>query len=224
MSWIPTYTGAVFSLTDPDPATIHIEDIAHHLAYLCRYAGATRSFYSVAQHSVLVSLFCAPEHARAGLMHDAPEAYCLDMPRPLKYLPGMEQYRAIEKRIWSAICKRFDIAPVLPESVKHTDVALLMTERQNLLGPQHAPWDREVAPLEIPDFDAWSPERAEREFLHRFAELEAKRLITPSTEERGADAGSRCDQCRAGLVQACRSRKEAAASGGPSSLLLVRAS
>ncbi len=180
MSWIPTYTGGVFSLTDPDPATIQIEDIAHHLAYLCRFAGATRRFYSVAQHSVLVSLFCPPEHAREGLMHDASEAYCLDMPRPLKYLPGMEQYRAIEQRISDAVRIRFGLLPVLPDSVKHVDMALLMTERQKLLGPQHAPWDREVEPLEVPDFESWTPERAEKEFLNRFWELEARPAQQPT--------------------------------------------
>ena len=114
-------------------------------------------------------------YAREGLMHDAAEAYCLDMPRPLKYLPGMSAYREIEHRIQLTISGKFGLALDVPESVKHIDVALLMTEREHLLWPQTKPWDREVAPLEIPDFDPWSPERAKKEFLDRFWCLERKR-------------------------------------------------
>jgi hypothetical protein len=88
MTWLATYSGAEFSLIDPQPDQVRIGDIAHSLSQLCRFVGATRSFYSVAQHCVLVSDHCPPEYAFAGLMHDAAEAYCLDMPRPLKYLPA----------------------------------------------------------------------------------------------------------------------------------------
>jgi long-subunit acyl-CoA synthetase (AMP-forming) len=35
--------------------TVRIDDIARHLAKSCRFLGATSAFYSIAQHSVLVS-------------------------------------------------------------------------------------------------------------------------------------------------------------------------
>ena len=101
--------------------------------------GATRSFYSVAQHCVLVSEHCPPENALVGLMHDAAEAYCLDMPRPLKYMPGMEGYREIEDRVHRAVCTRFGLPCVIPPAVKSVDVALLMTERGKLFPPQRSP-------------------------------------------------------------------------------------
>ena len=71
----------------PNPDDIRIEDIAHALSNQCRFAGHAREFYSVAEHSVHVSQLCLPEHALWGLLHDASEAYLVDLPRPLKLLP-----------------------------------------------------------------------------------------------------------------------------------------
>ena len=172
MSWLATYTGERFSLADPRPEHVNVEDIAHSLSHLCRFVGATSTFYSVAQHCVLVSRYCPPEYAFVGLMHDAAEAYCLDMPRPLKYMPGMEAYREIEDRVHRAVCIRFGLPLEIPKPVKDVDVALLMTERDLLLSPQPGPWDRETEPLDIPDFRAWSPRRAKRRFLQTFYSLQ----------------------------------------------------
>ena len=52
---IPTYTGKVFDPFNPDPNNIDIEDIAHHLSNLCRFVGSTFRFYSVAEHSLMIS-------------------------------------------------------------------------------------------------------------------------------------------------------------------------
>ena len=49
-SILATYTRKVFDLLNPKPEMVCIEDIAHSLAYQCRYTGHTRQFYSVAQH------------------------------------------------------------------------------------------------------------------------------------------------------------------------------
>ena len=88
-----TYTGKEFYPLDPNPADIDIKDIAHALSNCCRFAGHIKSFYSVAQHSVIVSELCEPENALAGLLHDASEAYLSDIARPVKYTEQMEGYR-----------------------------------------------------------------------------------------------------------------------------------
>ena len=59
--WIQVYTGGQFWPLDPRPEEIHIEDIAHALALTCRFTGHCREFYSVAQHSLLVSYYVADQ-------------------------------------------------------------------------------------------------------------------------------------------------------------------
>src|SRR5690242_11754504 len=86
--WMQTYTGRRFWPLDPRVDDIDIGDIAHHLSLVCRFAGACREFYSVAQHCVGVSYVCDPKDALWGLLHDAAEAYVGDMVRPLKRSPG----------------------------------------------------------------------------------------------------------------------------------------
>jgi len=55
-------SGIFFDPTNPDPAKIRVEDVAHGLAAIPRFGGHTAQPYSVAQHSVLVSRWIE-EHA-----------------------------------------------------------------------------------------------------------------------------------------------------------------
>jgi hypothetical protein len=86
-SWQQTFTGRQFWPCDPRPEDVCLEDIAHHLALMCRFGGACRVFYSVAEHSVRVAELVWDrtngdrEAALAGLLHDASEAYLVDIPK-----------------------------------------------------------------------------------------------------------------------------------------------
>ncbi len=86
--WFQTYKGNRFYPYKPEKIIIDIEEIAHALSNRCRWGGHSLEFYSVAQHSVLVSRNC-PQSPTWGLLHDAAEAYYPDIPRPLKISPDI---------------------------------------------------------------------------------------------------------------------------------------
>ena len=166
-----TFSGALLAPMAPDPATICIEDIAHALSLQCRFGGHVREFYSVAQHSVLVSYLCEPADALHGLLHDASEAYLADIVRPVKHLTVMDAYRACEAHMQAVIYRRFGLSAVMPESVETADDLLLVTEACELL-PTVPAWTvgRTRATLRQP-IVGWHPAVAERKFLARFAAL-----------------------------------------------------
>ncbi|MFJ4193974.1 phosphohydrolase [Pseudomonas sp. NPDC089534] len=139
MTWITTHTGRQFNLTNPTPAMIAPNDIAHALAHLCRFNGHCREHYSAAQHSMLVARLVPAEHQLVALLMDAPRAYLGDMTRPLKtIMPG---YRVLESLVWKAICDRFNLDPTLPESVVRADLVALATERRDLMPDPAAEWE-----------------------------------------------------------------------------------
>jgi hypothetical protein len=165
--WMQTATGGQFWPLDPRPQEIHIEDIAWALAHMCRYGGHCSRFYSVAEHSVLVSQVCPPEHALAGLLHDASEAYCVDVPRPLKR--SQAGNADIEERLWQAIASRFNLSPELPASVKAADNAVLLAEKPVLMGTKYV-WSIPGEPANV-KIRCLSPDQATNLFFDRFREL-----------------------------------------------------
>lgn len=104
-NWLQTFTGVAFYPFAPRPEEINVQDIAHQLSMICRYGGAVSSFYSVAEHSLILARYVRqvrpnnPRLALQALLHDAAEAYICDVPRPLKLMPQMDGYRAMEERI-----------------------------------------------------------------------------------------------------------------------------
>jgi hypothetical protein len=171
-AWIRTFTGRKFYLTDPRGEDICIEDIAHHLALTCRFAGATREHYSVAQHCVLVSMACPLDTALWGLLHDAAEAYTGDSTRPLKQV--VKTIYLVECHILEVIARRFGLAYPWPTLVDDIDDRILDAEGLALV----AGWEANpaVVPLEIP-IEPWPSWEAEAKFLARFRDLATARGI-----------------------------------------------
>lgn len=167
--WIQVHSGGKFFPLDPHPEDIHIEDIAHALSHQCRFSGHVEKFYSVAEHSVRVSRVVPDIDAMWGLLHDASEAYLVDVPRPIK--PLLKGYKEIENAVMVAVSVRFGLSPEMPASVHHADNALLATEARDLMKRPLVPWEG----LNVPALDArirpWSPEKAKASFLQRFSEL-----------------------------------------------------
>lgn len=169
---ICTFTGVEFFPMAPRVEDIHIEDIAHALSCMPRFAGHTAAFYSVAQHSLLVANRIPKRWALYGLLHDASEAYLLDLPTPIKQL--MPVYQHAERRLLSVIGQRFDLPDGWFEhpEVKRVDNQLLRIEQAHLM-PQVSWWPRpeldeteqEIAIVPM------KPVEAEMGFLGMFKEL-----------------------------------------------------
>lgn len=123
---ILTVSGKYVNLLYPDPATLDPMDIAHALSNVCRFAGHTRVFYSVAQHAVLTSYLVPPEHAWEALHHDDTEAYLGDVTTPLKQL--LPDYRAIENNFNLAVRTRFNLSPAMDDEVRLADLRALAIE------------------------------------------------------------------------------------------------
>jgi hypothetical protein len=191
-AWIQTYSGVAFDLVNPTAEMVHIVDIAHSLAHLCRFGGHTREFYSVAQHSVIVSRNVPQEMRLAALLHDAPEAYCGDVTRPLKGLRGMSAYRSIERGIWRAVAERFGLPEELPDAVKAADDRALFAERRDLMGECDREWEFAGEPL-VEKITAWHPQSAERLFLRECDVLQRARGLPRTDVDRSADRSSVVD-------------------------------
>ena len=178
--YLQTVSGRWVNPFDPDPDQLDAGDIARALANQCRFGGHCRVFYSVAQHSVIVSELVErrggdAEDVFAALMHDASEAYLGDMPHPLKHRsPLGAAFKAAEEQLEHAIRDRFRIKADVPE-IKRADRALLATERRAFSDERwHWPELDGVEPLEL-ELEAWSPDEAAEAFARRFAELDARR-------------------------------------------------
>jgi hypothetical protein len=178
--YLQTVSGRRVNPFDPDPDQIDIGDIGRALANQCRFGGHCRVFYSVAQHSVIVSEIVERrggdvEDVFAALMHDASEAYLGDMPHPVKHRsPLGAAFRAAEEHLERALRDRFAIRADVPE-IKRADRALLATERRAFSAESwHWPELDGVDPLDL-ELEAWPPDEAERAFAARYAELDARR-------------------------------------------------
>lgn len=171
MSFIQTLSGKKFNFINPTAADVDIEDIANALSNICRFAGHLPEFYSVAQHSVLASQIVPPEFAFEALMHDAAEAYCQDVPAPLKAL--LPDYRRIEARVDGLIREVFGLPEEMSPLVKYADLTMLATERRDLDIDDGTPWPilEGIPTSDIIDIVPLRPGQAFGMFMARFNEL-----------------------------------------------------
>jgi hypothetical protein len=171
--FMATFSGRKFWPLDPRADEVDIKDIAHSLALQCRYAGHSVSFYSVAEHSVLMARWLrthyGPLTALAGLLHDASEAYLVDVPRPVK--PFLTGYKAIEAKVQTVVYQKYGLPPEMPAAVHEADNRIIADELK-LLVPMdwHGKHDD---PLGVP-VAGWSWQVAEQEFLTEFESLVRK--------------------------------------------------
>ncbi len=167
-NWFLTYTGRKVDPFLITPDDICIEDIAHSLSNICRFNGHCVEFYSVAQHSNYVASILPDELKFVGLMHDATEAYCGDMIRPIKV--SMPTYSELEQIIWLAITQKYDLPIELPKEVKWADNSMLMTEHRDLLKWTPDSWNVPEPPQDFYIYPR-PPRQAEANFLSFYQKL-----------------------------------------------------
>lgn len=180
-------SGRRLDLLDPSPLDIEIEDIAHGLARVARWNGQTcgEHAYSVAQHSVLVSVLMgklSPRIGRkaklVGLLHDAPEYVIGDLISPFKAAVGIN-YKGLEKKLLTAVRIRFGLAAEQEETleilVKKADTISAYLEAVSLAGfTQEEAVKIFGAPpksLQLPPVAPLPTAAAEAEFLTEFRRL-----------------------------------------------------
>lgn len=162
-------SGNYFNFLKPEESKFNIFDVAHALSNICRFNGHCNRFYSVAQHSVLVSRNVPPEFALQGLLHDATEAFIGDVTKPLKAL--LPDFQELERRIESAVFKRFNLPDKLAQVIKEVDLMALLTEQRDLMDNNDEwpclhgiqPFKYEIIPL--------GPSLAYNEFIRRWSEI-----------------------------------------------------
>jgi 5'-deoxynucleotidase YfbR-like HD superfamily hydrolase len=175
--WIETFRGHKFHALNPTPEEIDIEDIAHALSNQCRFTGHIHRFVSVAEHSYYASLLADKPDKLAGLLHDASEAYLVDMARPWKHhTPIGPPYQEIESKVMEIIAEKYGFAWPLPESVKKADEQLLWMEKAQLLSSlawENCGYCGEEVRAKANDFKivGYAPPVIEKIFLQRFFEL-----------------------------------------------------
>lgn len=160
-------SGVKFYPLDPRPEEIVLFDVIHNLSNKCRYGGACKKFYSVAEHSVRVwaAMLCdghSVELATLGLLHDVGEAYVPDVPRPLK--APLAWFKELETRIANIALEKFGVlnTPQAHEVVKYYDDAILYDEMSQLM-----PAGEELklyAPGLGVKITPWSPKGAAKSF------------------------------------------------------------
>jgi 5'-deoxynucleotidase YfbR-like HD superfamily hydrolase len=153
------YPGRLVDIWDLKKEDADVEAIAHALSNLCRYGGHIEEFYSVAEHSVRVASYVImrkPEWALEALLHDAAEAFLVDVPRPIKY--ELSDYRRIEKQVEDQLMPMLGLKYPFDPIVKEADDWALSNE-----------WKYYVVPRDTNP--KWTPKIAKAMFLDAYQDI-----------------------------------------------------
>jgi 5'-deoxynucleotidase YfbR-like HD superfamily hydrolase len=150
MNTLETVSGKKVNVTNPDPLTIDITDIAWALSRMPRFSGHSIPYvpYSVAQHCIQVMKELAPhgpEIQMYGLLHDAAEAYINDLPSPVKHIPEIHAViKKLEDLLMLTIYKALELRPPTETeeaTVKVADKVQQAVEAHNFMYSRGHDWN-----------------------------------------------------------------------------------
>lgn len=176
-----TRSGYMFDILNPDGNMVSIEEIAHCLAYECRYNGHVPgdNFLSVAEHSVEVCERIQRDVesgsvnvALIALLHDAHEAYTGDIVAPLKRL--LPEIKEIEKGIQDIIHAKFGIDEVSDKTARVVKRADEQAGEMETLIFANMRESEDVSGLRFLE-----PKKAKKVFMEKFKEVYVAKTKTP---------------------------------------------
>ena len=179
---IELVTGGYFYYDKPE---WDIGAIAHSLSLQCRYTGQCRKFYSVAEHSVLVSRIMEDRQLGdpfEGLLHDGVESVLADIARPAKQL--LKDYKTLDKALDGTLRKAFNLPETMSEGCMVADAVALLIEAKELMpsrGIGHG-WGvatpthntqalRAIANQTTYQVQCWTSDNAKEKFMQRMTDI-----------------------------------------------------
>lgn len=171
MSFMETNSGKKFEFNNIKEDAIVIEDIAEQISKLCRFNGACRGFYSVAEHSVILSKCVPVEYQLHALLHDATEAYVGDVISPVKreFTSIKEYENKLLPIIFNALGVKYD--HMLMDMVHYADIKLLVTEKRQIMPNRYSYGDMEDHESYKIKVQGLNWQNAKQEFLDRWEQL-----------------------------------------------------
>lgn len=160
-------SGFYVDVLDPQKRMICVEDIAHALSMQPRFAGHLSRFYSVAQHCIHCAELATDELKLQALLHDASEAYLLDIPSPIKH-KVIPQYKELETQMMNCIALVFDFPFNFwqDKKIKEIDEYMLRREWHELVLKE---------PVEV-EMEIMYPAHAKETFLDMYYDLRKHKL------------------------------------------------
>jgi uncharacterized protein len=135
--WIETPAGP-FRFVEP---VLDLRAAAHSLAQVNRYNGHGRFPFSVATHSVLVSLLMEEVTGGdpfEGLWHDRTEYIMSDIPAPIK--PMLPDWKALDRRVDAAFAEQLGLPAEKSKECHDADILALFIEAYQLMPSKGEGW------------------------------------------------------------------------------------
>lgn len=174
---IRTFTGRFVDPFNMSTNDVDLEDIAHGLSNIRRFAGQTRKPISVLSHiyfgyqyllSEDVSVPRTDEEMLHWLLHDAAEAYIGDMPSPIKN--RLYGFQSLESSLKSVIYQKFQVESAVPYFVSDVDRIMLRQEVSYMVSDRFPKFKKG-------ELKKWYMETVERHFSNMILDEKEPSLV-----------------------------------------------